>query len=143
MIERRSSVSGEAAQLPTLSGFLRAFWSEAGLPAEGAWPFELALEEAFMNVVLHGSPGDRVAAVDVVLALDGDALTLTLSDDGPPFDPLGIPSPDTDAPLEARRPGGLGVHLVRRLMDQVGYARIAERNELRLRRRVTTAPPPA
>ncbi len=143
MIERRSSVSGEAAQLPALTGFLQAFWSEAGLPPGHAWPFELALEEAFMNVVLHGAPGIRAAAVDVVLALDGDALTLTLSDDGPPFDPLALPAPDTAAPLEARRPGGLGVHLVRRLMDQVGYERVAERNQLRMRRRVAAAPPPA
>ena len=53
--EERASVPGDAAQLPVLTGFLQRFWAANGLPAAQALTFELALEEVFMNVVMHGS----------------------------------------------------------------------------------------
>ena len=56
MNERRTSVPSEAAQLPVLAQFLQEFWSAADLPPAQSLPFEIALEEIFMNVVTHGTP---------------------------------------------------------------------------------------
>ena len=130
MNARRTTVPSDAAQLPVLTQFLQEFWSAAELPPAEALPFELALEEIFMNVVMHGSPAGSVPQVDVSLALAHGGLTLTVEDDGPPFDPLSLPAPDTTAGLDERRFGGLGVFFVRQMMDAVSYQRVGARNQL-------------
>ena len=133
--EQRLAVRSEAAQLAVLTAFLKEFWSAAALPAEGALPFELALEEVFMNVVMHGAPAGA-ARVEVALHLDGGSLAMTIADDGPPFDPLSLPAPDVTAGLHERRIGGQGVHLVRQMMETVAYRRDGTRNILTLGRQI-------
>jgi serine/threonine-protein kinase RsbW len=128
--ERRTIVPSAAAQLPALTQFLQEFWLAFGLPAAEAFAFELALEEVFMNVVMHGSPAGQAPQVEVSLALVDGGLTLTVEDDGPPFDPLSLPPPDLAASLDERQVGGLGVHLVRQMMDAVSYSRAGARNRL-------------
>ncbi|MBP2672866.1 MAG: hypothetical protein H6Q85_2932 [candidate division NC10 bacterium] len=74
--------------------------------------------------------GPKAGWIDVTIERRGDAVDMTVTDDGPAFDPLQLPEPDVTAPLEGRQPGGLGVHLVRKLMDRVEYARAGGRNRL-------------
>ena len=136
MNDRRTSVPSEAAQLPVLAQFLHEFWCAADLPPAQSMPFEIALEEIFMNVVMHGTPVGSQGRVEVCLALSDDNLTLAVEDEGPPFDPLALPAPDTRAPLEDRQVGGLGVYFVRQLMDAVSYTRAGPRNQLRMTKHV-------
>ena len=136
MTDRRTTVPSEAAQLPVLTEFLQEFWSAADLPPAEVLTFELALEEVFMNVVMHGTPPGTSPRVDVSLVLADGGLTLTVEDDGPPFDPLSLPAPDVVASLEERRVGGLGVFLVRQMMDTVSYDRDGPRNRLRMTKRL-------
>lgn len=136
MMERHTRVPSDAAQLPLLTQFLRHFWSAARLPAVQAANFELALEEVFMNIVRHGSPAGTAPSVEVSLALDAGELTMTVEDEGPPFDPLAQPAPDVTAGLHERPVGGLGVFLVRQVMDAVSYQRVGTHNRLTMSRRV-------
>ncbi|MBV9726155.1 MAG: ATP-binding protein [Gammaproteobacteria bacterium] len=136
MNEQRTSVAARAAHLPQLTTFLQQFWSSASLPPGECLAFELALEEIFMNVVMHGSSEGEPRQVEVSLALTAAGLTLTVEDDGPGFDPLSLPSPNLSASVAERPVGGLGVFLVRRMMDTVSYARVAGRNQLRMSKRV-------
>jgi serine/threonine-protein kinase RsbW len=138
---RHTSVPNDAAELPALTRFLQDFWSECGLPPAQALNFELALEEVFMNVVMHGSPAGRVGRVEVFLALVDQAVTLTVEDDGPPFDPLLLPAPDITAGLESRRVGGLGVFLVRQVMDNVRYQRRETMNQLQMTKNLAGVAP--
>jgi anti-anti-sigma factor len=133
---RRMHVPGNAAELPALTQFLQDFWAAAALPAAQALPFELALEEVFMNVVMHGSTPGNVRAVELSLALIGQQVTMTLADDGPEFDPLTLPAPDVSLGLEERRVGGNGVFLIRQMMDAVHYRRTDAGNELTLTKEV-------
>jgi serine/threonine-protein kinase RsbW len=134
--ERRASVPSEAEQLPVLALFLQEFWAAAKLPPAQSLPFEVALEEIFMNVVTHGTPAGSHGRVDVCLALRDNNLTLAIEDEGPPFDPLAVAAPDTGACLEQRRIGGLGVYFVRQLMDVVSYKRMGPRNQLTMSKHV-------
>jgi serine/threonine-protein kinase RsbW len=134
--ERRTSVAAQAAHLPQLTAFLQEFWSSASLPPGECLAFELALEEIFMNVVMHGSAGGDLPQVHVSLALTPAGLTLTVEDDGPGFDPLSLPPPDVTASVTDRPVGGLGVFLVRKMMDTISYARVAGRNQLRMSKRL-------
>ena len=140
-MKRNTSVTSEAAQLPLLTQFLREFWSAADLPPAETLTFELALEEIFMNVVMHGSPAGPVARVEVSLALRDGCLTLMIEDDGPSFDPRSLAAPDVTASLEERRVGGLGVYLVRQMMDAVSYQRLGGRNQLSMTKRVREPTP--
>jgi anti-sigma regulatory factor (Ser/Thr protein kinase) len=133
---RRAAVPADAAQLTVLTGFLREFGMAVALDAAQVSTFELALEEIFMNIVMHGSRPGIAPRVEVSLHRDAESVTMTVEDDGPQFDPLSLPLPDVTAGLADRRVGGLGVFLVRKTMDSVSYARIAGRNQLRMSKRL-------
>jgi serine/threonine-protein kinase RsbW len=128
--ERRTAVPGDAAQLPILNRFLQEFWSAAQLPPAQALNVELALEELFMNIVMHGARPGLTPRVEVSLAVGAHGLTMTVEDNGPQFDPLKLPSPDLTTSLAERPVGGLGVFLVRRVMDTVSYHRVGACNRL-------------
>jgi anti-sigma regulatory factor (Ser/Thr protein kinase) len=139
--ERHTSVPSDALHLPALAKFLDDFWSQTDLPVAEAMTFQLALEEVFMNVVMHGTQGDRTPRVEVSLTLIDGGVTLMVEDDGPPFDPLSLPAPDLMASLEERPVGGLGVFLVRQIMDSVRYQRRGARNRLQMTKRLVVGRP--
>ena len=130
----------EGSQLAVLNQFLREFFATTGVAPERLGSFELALEEIFTNIAMHGSRPGIAPQVRVSLDLGADLITMTVEDDGPRFDPLSLPPPDVTASLADRRVGGLGVHLVRNLMDTVSYERVAGRNRLRMARRLEDHP---
>ena len=107
--------------LRAAAGALDRFEAAHALDPEAGWPVHVALDEVLSNVVLHGTAGRPNRVIDVTFALVAGSLEVTVVDDGPEWDPLTRPPPDTEAPIETRRPGGLGVHLVRNLMDRVTY----------------------
>jgi serine/threonine-protein kinase RsbW len=115
------------------------FCRDEQLPQEVAWRLGVALDEIVANVVAHGGGRGR-RTIDVWFRRDGNHVEITIADDGPPFDPLSRPAPDTTSPLERRQPGGLGIALVRSLMDEVRYERTT-RNVLTIRKGLQTTPP--
>jgi serine/threonine-protein kinase RsbW len=113
-----------------------SFWQSHGLPEGGGWPFQVALDEAMSNIVHHGLAGrEGTAEIEIEFRLVGAEVEIVLADDAPPFNPLELTEPDTAQTLEDRPVGGLGVALVRKLMDVVEYERREGRNQLRLRRK--------
>lgn len=127
------TVPAEAVHLAELTRSLKEFWVAAGLPVTQAHPFELALEEVFMNVVMHAAPVASTAPrVELSLSIAEDGVTMTVADDGPQFDPLSVPPPDVTSAVAERRIGGYGIYLVRQLMDAVSYQRVGTRNQLRM-----------
>lgn len=134
MTERRTAVDAVASELPVLIRFLQEFWAAEKLPAAQAPTFELALEEVFANIVMHGSRPGRIASVEVSLVLAEGGITMLIEDDGPAFDPLKLPVPDVTASLADRPVGGLGVYLVQQVMDFVSYQRVGARNRLTMTR---------
>ena len=134
--EARMAVPGESTQLVGLMQFLRDFWGAASLPTGQSLPFEVALEEVFINIVTHGSTGGGATPVEVHLQRTDAGVAMTIDDEGPAFDPLSLPAPDIRAALHERPIGGQGVHLVRSVMDTVTYERIGTRNRLRMSKRL-------
>lgn len=114
---------------------LDGFCAAHGIPAGEAWRLKVSLDEALSNVVRHGrvNPRDDVA---IAMRMAEGAVELTVSDGGPAFNPLDAPAADRAGPLEAREPGGVGIVLVRALMDDVEYARRDGLNVLTLRKRL-------
>ena len=123
------------AELSRLLAFAEAFARDCGFADDERARLLIILEELFTNVATH-SNAQSVAAT---LGLSRGRLTIDFVDDGPPFDPLTHPGPDLDAPSEERPIGGLGIAIVRGLVDKARYRREGSRNHLRLARRIVPA----
>jgi serine/threonine-protein kinase RsbW len=141
MDTRRLSVPATDEGIRAALDALEALVVAHGLSKAVTWPVEVALDEVLANVVRHGLAGrGDDAQVDLELSLDPEVepplCEMLVVDDGPEFDPLAQSDADTTLPLEDRPIGGLGITLVRRLMDGAEYERREGRNHLRLRRRL-------
>jgi serine/threonine-protein kinase RsbW len=112
------------------------FLAAHDLDRETGWPVQVALDEILANIVGHAYKGRSDGVIEMTFALTGSMLVVTIADDGPAVDPLALPTPDVGAPLQDRRPGGLGIHLVKQLMHRVEYSRKDDRNCLVLMRQL-------
>ena len=93
------------------------------VPAGVRRSLNVALDELLANALSHGGAGREPCSVTVEVELDQERVTVIVTDDGAPFDPFGRDAPDTTLSVEERSIGGLGIHLVGQLMDQVSYQR--------------------
>ena len=96
----------------------------------------LALEEAVSNVIQYAYPKDTDGQVDIDASLDGKDLTFTVSDRGKPFDPISLAEVDINVDIKERKVGGLGIHIVRKIMDTVRYEREGDRNILTMTKNI-------
>ncbi|HPF59023.1 MAG TPA: ATP-binding protein [Candidatus Competibacteraceae bacterium] len=125
------------AELDHLSVFLdhiREIAQTAGLAEAQISRLELAMEEALVNVFNYAYEGrTHAGTVFCQVTIQAGGLTVDIVDDGPPFDPLARTDPDTSLELDERQPGGLGILLIKSLIDEVSYHREDGRNVLSLR----------
>lgn len=121
-----------------LEEFVDTFAAEHGLATDDRARTLIVLEELLTNLSRYGYPGqpEPGGEAEVTLELEGDQLTIEFGDDGQPFDPLAKAAPDFDQSVDSRPVGGLGIHMVRELADEVHYNRRDGRNVIRLTRRV-------
>lgn len=130
------SLKNDLAELAHLAAAVESFGAERGLGAKAILNLNLVLDELVTNIVNYAYPDGAEHRLTVSLWTDDGSLWAELVDDGIPFNPLQAPEPDLNADLEHRQIGGLGVHFVRRLMDQITYMRDGERNRLTLSKRL-------
>ena len=123
-------------EIERLNRLIRQFGELHEVPSRALYAVNLALDEIVTNVVRHAfeDPKDQEVIVHVI-AKPTEVIT-EVSDSGRAFDPLAVPAPNLDAPLAERTLGGLGIHLVRSLMDGVEYRREGEKNVLTMRKRI-------
>jgi serine/threonine-protein kinase RsbW len=132
----RLNIQVDVGAMRQVRGFVAEFVSNHALAPEEQARILIVLEELITNVAKYGYRNRSAGTAEVALDIDATHLTIDFSDDGDPFDPLDTPPPDLDAPLEERNPGGLGIHIVKALADEVRYSRLEARNVIRFKRRV-------
>ena len=130
--ERHLVLHNDIQQIPQLADFVEAIAQEKHLSQSLAMGINLALEEAVSNVILYAYPKETDGLVDVEAILRKDSLEFIIIDRGVPFDPTAASDIDTTLPVEERSIGGLGIHLVRELMDSLSYERKDGKNYLRM-----------
>jgi len=137
-MQRNITLTNDVQEVPKLSAFVDEVCEEMGFEATDTMQMNLAIEEAVVNVMnyayLPGTQGD----IDIVAQADDLCLKFTISDSGTPFDPTARPEADTTLSAEERPIGGLGIYLVRQLMDSINYERIDNKNVLTLRKKLTS-----
>ena len=104
------------------------------VPAAARREVHLAIDEIVSNIIRHGAAADETPRLAVTVAVDEGALRVEVTDTGKPFNPLAAQPPRTAGRLSDRPIGGLGIHLVKNLMDRIEYRRTNGRNRLRFER---------
>jgi anti-sigma regulatory factor (Ser/Thr protein kinase) len=118
---------------------LQEFGQARQVPEKQLFGLALALEECASNIVNHALRRDAGQTFRVTLEHTGRTMVIELRDRGPEFDPTKAPIPDKEIGGEDRPPGGWGIELVRRYMDEIRYAREAGENVLSLTMRLAQA----
>lgn len=130
----RITLSNELSELAGLAAQVDGFAALHDLPPDVLMALQLSLEEVVTNVIAYAFDGGR-HPIEVELSLEDGAVLASVIDGGREYNPLLRPEPDVDAPLEERQVGGLGILLVKRLMDDVAYRRASGKNILAMRKR--------
>lgn len=107
--------------LRAISSFVMDAIKDSPFDSRQRYAIDLAVDEACSNVIDHAYSGDEQGEIRIKLELDERGLRLSIQDDGAPFDPDCVIEPDLTSPLETRCERGLGVYLIRNLMDEVTY----------------------
>jgi serine/threonine-protein kinase RsbW len=137
------SLPAELDHLPAFLEHVRRMAEVAGIADAQAARLELAVEEALVNVCHYAYAGQSPAGVvQCRVTVQPDGVLVEIADDGPPFDPLARPDPDTALDIDQRAPGGLGILLIKSLVSEVAYRREADRNLLLIEMRKTVGPEP-
>ena len=128
--ERHLILHNDIQQIPQLADFVETVALEKNLDKGLALNLNLALEEAVTNVILYAYPKGADGLVDIEAIIKENSLEFIISDSGVPFDPTAKPDADISLSAEDRPIGGLGIYLVRQLMDEVRYERVDGKNRL-------------
>ena len=122
--------------IPQLNEFIDTVAEEIGLDMSLTMSLNLAIEEAVVNVMEYAYPEGEQGNVDIEVIADDKWLTFIISDNGIPFDPTTQKDADTTLSAEERPIGGLGIFLVRQLMDSINYQRENGKNILTLSKKM-------
>ena len=126
----------QISEISRLERFVEAVTRDTELDSSAVMNLNLALEEAVTNVIMYAYPEGQEGTVTIEMHKTDDALDVIISDSGKPFDPTEVPEADTTLGAGERRIGGLGVFLVRKLMDSVSYERRDGKNYLYLKKKI-------
>lgn len=129
--KRRLTIKNEVDELTKLPEFVDTVCEEAGVDMALIASLNLALEEAATNVVLYAYDGGT-GFVDIDAIYTPQQLKFVITDTGIPFDPTQMKDADITLSVEERPIGGLGIFLVRQIMDTVHYERVNDHNVLTL-----------
>lgn len=126
----------ELREIERLNTMVRRFGDLHEIPSRALYAVNLALDEVVTNVSLYGFDNPAGQEVEVRLWAGGCEIHAELVDQGRAFNPLEVPLPRLDVSLQERQIGGLGLHLVRSLMDSLEYRRDGEKNVLTMMKRI-------
>ena len=135
-MERHLILHNDIKKIPQLADFVETIADETHLDPGLAMSLNLALEEAVTNVILYAYPEGSDGLVDIEAILREDSLEFIITDSGKAFDPTAAPEADVTLSAEERPIGGLGIFLVRNIMDEVRYKRADGKNILSMTKKI-------
>lgn len=124
-------------KMPIATSMLSRFADANGVAPPVLHDLNVALDEALNNIIAYAYEEGVQGEITVRLEYRTSDIVMVFEDRGRPFDPLQAPPPELARQLRARKVGGLGIHFMRNLMDDVAYARVDDVNRLRLTKKIT------
>ena len=131
-MEKKLILQNEVAEISKLAIFIDELGEEFGLSPELVFNLNLVLEEAVSNVILYAYPKEEHQTISLISKKKENQLIFVLTDSGKEFDPTQAPDADITLSAEDRPIGGLGIFLIRQIMNTVEYQRIDGKNVLTL-----------
>lgn len=132
-------LKSKLSELTTLCRHLQDCGNVMELPQKCLNEINLGLDELFTNIISYGFEDESEHQIKFSLAKDRKTLIVQVEDDGIPFNPLDVTGPEVSRDLDSINIGGLGIHLVKKMMDDIDYQRIKGKNKLTLKKCVDTA----
>jgi anti-sigma regulatory factor (Ser/Thr protein kinase) len=129
-------LKNDLSELEDLCQHLNKFGQAVGLSEACITDVNICLDELFTNVVSYGFEDNLEHLIQFTMNLDNQVLTLSIEDEGIPFNPLEKKDPEVPADLIDIRIGGLGIHIVKKLMDDIRYQRKQGKNKLTMKKNV-------
>ena len=132
------SVEADVKQLDNVLAFIDRHLEAVGCPMQTQMSIDIAVEEIFVNIAHYAYQGMEQGKAWIKIGFDKDPLVMNLRfiDTGKPFDPVAKPDPDVTQKAEDRRIGGLGIYMVKKIMDSMEYERLGVRNVLTMTKRI-------
>ena len=127
-------LKNDLSELEALCKHLNKFGQLAGLSEACITDVNICLDELLTNIVSYGFEDDLEHIIWFTMELDNQVLTLSIEDEGIPFNPLEKKAPEVPADLTDVRIGGLGIHIIRKLMDDIRYNRKQGKNKLTMKK---------
>lgn len=112
-----------------------------GLSKKLIFEMNLALDEMFTNIISYGFQDDKEHIIRIDIAMEHNELQIRIQDDGIPFDPVMAEDPNLTCRIEDCKIGGLGIHLIKKLMDEIRYERANDMNVLVLKKHIPSPEP--
>lgn len=125
------------SELAPLHEKVKAFGKAVGLSPKCLFEIDLALEEIVANIISYGLSKTEDQGIHVTMTHDGEKVVIQIEDCGQPFDPNQAQTPDLECTLEEARVGGLGIHLVKRMMNDVQYQRCGDKNVVIIEKKIS------
>jgi anti-sigma regulatory factor (Ser/Thr protein kinase) len=132
---KKINVPALTENLDKMLDFILTGVKELKLESKLLYQLRLASEEALVNIINYAY-GNMTGNIEIAFKFDPESknLTIQISDWGKPFDPLSQPEPDINIDYEQRKIGGLGIHMIRKIMNEVNYERINDKNVLTMKK---------
>lgn len=124
-------------EVAKIEGFVEEIGEELNLSPAIIGSINLALEEAVDNVIMYAYPTSETNEIRLYATTEGEELTFLLTDSGVPFDPTDVKAPDLSLPAEERPIGGLGIMLIKKIMNEVSYQHIDGTNRLTMKKKLS------
>jgi len=122
------TIKNQMSEIDFVNELFNEFCEQNGVPSAVYRKFNIAFDEIINNIVSYGYNDKKEHKIKIIINITEDHLVVSIEDDAIAFNPLNLASPDTDASIEDREIGGLGVHMVKKLMDNVSYKRYIKKN---------------
>ena len=126
------TIKNQLSEINRVNEDFNVFADQHEIPKTISRKMNIMFDELLNNTISYAYRDDNEHDIEVKVELAGKRLTLTILDDGIPFNPFGTETPNTELSLEEREIGGLGIHLVRNVMDEVSYQRRINKNVVTL-----------
>jgi anti-sigma regulatory factor (Ser/Thr protein kinase) len=125
-------IENDLSEIAKVDEKLDEFAEQFGVPPAIAATFHIIFDDLLNNVISYGYNDEQRHFIDISLKLTASGLIVSIADDGVPFNPLAETAPDTTLSIEDRPIGGMGIHLVINMVDDISYQRTADKNVLTL-----------
>ena len=135
-MEKILVIENDISEISKLAVFIDELGEEMNLTPELIFNLNLVLEEAVSNVILYAYGEEKHKEISLMANMSDGNLVFVLTDSGKVFDPTKVPDADITLSAEEREIGGLGIFLIRQIMDKVDYQRIGEKNVLTMRKQL-------